>query len=471
MKPSLLHFPGDQLLDQAHHRLGVDARPLAMPPAGSALRPIMGERGLPGIGNSLQMIRDPDAFAREMHAKHGDVFWSHAFGVDVVSVVGPDAVQEVLQNKGKVFSQDGWVYFIGPFFNRGLMLLDGGEHLTHRRIMQEAFSRPRLEAYQSQIQDIIDRTVPSWPTDKPLAMYPAVKQLSLDVATEIFMGAKPSKETHALTQAFIDTVRAGTGLIRRPVPLLRTRWNRGLAGRRQLDDYFRRLIPAKRASADNDLFAALCHVETDDGLRFTDDDIVSHMIFLMMAAHDTSTITATTMTYYLAKHPEWQDKARAESLALGTSRPTFEQLDSLTTLDLVFKEAMRLVAPVPALVRRTTQDTELSGHFIPKGTIVWVAPGATHRLGDHWVNADDFDPMRHAEPRNEHKAHRFGYVPFGGGAHKCIGMAFGTGEVKTLLHTMLTTYAFEIPDDYEIEWDHTSLVVPTDNFPVTLRRL
>ena len=151
--------------------------------------------------------------------------------------------------------------------------------------------------------------------------------------------------------------------------------------------------------------------------------------------------------------------------------PTFEQLDSLVTLDLIFKEAMRLVAPVPALMRRTTQDTELAGRFIPKGTIVSVAPGATHRLGDHWVNADDFDPMRHAEPRDEHKAHRFGYVPFGGGAHKCIGMVFGTNEVKTLLHTMLTTYAFEIPDDYEIEWDHTSLVVPTDNFPVTLRRL
>jgi len=471
VKPSLLHFPGDDLLDKAHHRVGTRPRPLAEPPAGSGLKPVMGERGLPGIGKSLEMIRNPEPLVRDMHAKHGDVFWTNAFGVNIVSAVGPDAVQEVLQNKGKIFSQDGWVYFIGPFFTRGLMLLDGEEHINHRRIMQEAFSRPRLEAYQSQIQDIIDRTVPSWPTDEPMLMYPAVKQLSLDVATEIFMGAEPSDEMHALTQAFIDTVRAGTGLIRRPVPLLKTRWNRGLAGRRLLDDYFRRLIPAKRASNDNDLFAALCHIETDDGLRFSDDDIVNHMIFLMMAAHDTSTITATAITYYLAKHPEWQDKARAESRELGTERPTFDQLDSLTTLDLIFKEAMRLVAPVPALMRRTTADTELLGHFIPKGTLVNVVPGATHRLGDHWVNAEDFDPLRHAEPRNEQKAHRFGYVPFGGGAHKCIGMAFGTNEVKTLLHTMLTTYAFEIPDGYEIEWDHTSLVVPTDNFPVTLRRL
>ena len=109
------------------------------------------------------------------------------------------------------------------------------------------------------------------------------------------------------------------------------------------------------------------------------------MIFLMMAAHDTSTITATAMAFYFAKHPEWQARAREESLALGTSQPTIEQLDSLTTLDLVFKEAMRLVAPVPALVRRTTADTALLGRFIPKGTIVnrrsWRAPSPRRPLG------------------------------------------------------------------------------------------
>ena len=470
-KPSLLHFPGDGLLTAAGDRIGTKPVALAEPPAGSGLQPIMGEAGLPVVGKSLEMIREGWDSSQEMFDKYGEVFWVRAFGTRIALAVGPDAVQEILQNKSKVYSQSGWEYFIGPFFNRGLMLLDGQEHLLHRRIMQEAFARPRLEAYQDRIQRIIDRTVPGWPTHEPMLMYPAVKSLSLDVATEIFMGTEPNDETHGLTQAFIDAVRAGTGLIRTPVPLLRTRWNRGLAGRRVLDAYFRSHIPRKRASDDDDLFAALCHVETDDGMRFTDDDIVSHMIFLMMAAHDTSTITTTGMTYYFAKHPEWQDKARVESLALGTATPTIDELDSLTTLDLVFKEAMRLVAPVPALVRKATADTELAGRFVPKGTIVTVAPGALHTIGDHWVNVADFDPTRYAEPRAEHKAHRFGYVPFGGGAHKCIGMAFGTNEVKALLHTMLTHYELEIPADYEIEWDHTSLVMPTDDFPVTLRPL
>ena len=50
-------------------------------------------------------------------------------------------------------------------------------------------------------------------------------------------------------------------------------------------------------------------------------------------------------------------------------------------------------------------------------------------------------------------------------------MAFGTNEVKALLHKMLVSFEFVIPEDYEIEWDHTALVLPTDDFPVTLRPL
>ncbi|PWN04434.1 cytochrome P450 [Nocardioides silvaticus] len=471
MRPTLLHFPGDRLLEAVQERVGTRPVPLAEPPAGSGLRPVLGEVGLPVLGKTVELIRDAEAAARRYRAKYGDVFWTRAFGTRSVWVMGPDAVQEVVQNKDKVYSQSGWEFFIGPFFTRGLMLLDGEEHHLHRRIMQEAFTRPRLEGYQTKVQSVIDRGVPAWPTDRPMRLYPAIKQLSLDVATEVFMGAEPSAETHALTQAFIDTVRAGTGLIRAEVPVLNTRWNRGLAGRRQLEAYFRRLIPTKRASRDTDLFSALCHIESEEGVRFTDDDVVNHMIFLMMAAHDTSTITATAMAFYFAKHPDWQEQAREESFALGTDRPTIEQLESLATLDLVFKEAMRLVAPVPALVRRTTADTALDGHYVPKGTIINVAPGGLHLLGDHWVNGDDFDPTRFADPRTEHKAHRFGYVPFGGGAHKCIGMAFGTNEVKTLMHTVLTRYRLEVPPDYEIEWDHTALLVPTDEFPVTLRAL
>ena len=63
--------------------------------------------------------------------------------------VGPEAAEALLVNRDRVFaSGPAWSHFIGPFFHRGLMLLDCDEHLHHRRIMQAAFSNDALRRYQ-----------------------------------------------------------------------------------------------------------------------------------------------------------------------------------------------------------------------------------------------------------------------------------------------------------------------------------
>ena len=90
-----------------------------------------------------------------------------------------------------------------------------------------------------------------------------------------------------------------------------------------------------------------------------------------------------------------------------------------------------MVTPVQWAMRRTVRDTELLGYYIPKGTNVIAYPGMNHRLPEIWTDPEKFDPDRFAEPRYEHKRHRYAFAPFGGGAHKCIGMVFGQLEVKT----------------------------------------
>lgn len=470
-RPTIMHFPGDTFVDALSDRIGSDARPLAPPPAGSGLAPVMGEPGLPLLGKTLKILREGQQHTVDYYRKYGGVFWTGAFGTKLVWVFDPDSVQQVLTNKDKNFRQTGWEYFLGNFFTRGLMLLDGQEHLLHRRIMHEAFTRPRLESYLVRINQTIDDRVPNWPTGAPMLMFPAVKELSLDIATRVFMGREPGAEADRITEAFADTIRGGTAFIRAGYPGLPNRWSRGLAGRRTLENYFRPLIGAKRASDDQDLFATLTRVETEDGHRFSDDDIVNHMIFLMMAAHDTSTVTASAMAYYLAKNPAWQERCRAESQALADTVIDLTALDRLPSLDMVFREAMRLVAPVPALVRRAASDTALNGRFIPADTLMAVVPGAVHLLPDRWTDPASFDPARYGPDRQEHKGHRFQDIPFGGGAHKCLGMSFGGAEVKSLLHHVLLRYRMTVPGDYELEWDHTSLVVPTNNMPILLEHL
>ncbi|MGH3521205.1 MAG: cytochrome P450 [Haloechinothrix sp.] len=466
--PTLTAIPLPRAVDDKLLGMRWPSAPLAQPPEGSGLKPIMGDYGPRFVGHSLEMMRFGVDFGLRRYERYGPVSWMGMLGKRMVTLAGPEASQIALTNRDKVFSQQGWHYFIDRFFHRGLMLLDFGEHRMHRRIMHEAFTADRLAGYVGQMTPALHDGVGAWSTNGRIRLYWALKQLTLDVAARVFMDMPPGQDSTRLNHAFVNSVRAGTAVIRYPVP--GGRWSAGLRGRKVLERYFTENLPAKRANDGVDLFSALCHATGEDGERFTDADVINHMIFLMMAAHDTSTITSTAAAYYLGKFPEWQDRARAESLALGDEPPDLSALESLHTLDLVIKESLRMVAPVPSMPRMTVADTDVLGFYIPQGTFVGVSPMINHFLPEFWTDPMRFDPERFTEERREDKSHRFAWMPFGGGAHKCIGMRFGTLEVKALLHEMLRRYRWRLPEGYRAHWDYVALPVPVDGLPVHLIR-
>mgnify|MGYP002755911656 FL=1 len=219
-----------------------------------------------------------------------------------------------------------------------------------------------------------------------------------------------------------------------------------------------------------DSFSVLCHSESPEGDTFTDEDVVNHMIFVMMAAHDTSTIALSMLTYFLGRHPEWQDRLRAESLALGKDTLDYEDIDALTSLDLAFKETIRINAPVGMLFRKAVRDTDILGHYVPAGTLVAIHPWATMLREEWWPNPTHWDPERFSPERREDKVHRFAWAPFGGGAHKCIGLYFGGMEVKAIMHQMLQRFEWSVPAGYFPELEYGTGPTPADGLPIDFRR-
>ena len=433
-----------------------------------------GDSGLPLLGHIVEMFRQGPEFYLSIYEKHGPVYFAESPILSSIVALGPDATQAVFSNRNKDYSQKGWIPVIGPFFNRGLMMLDFEEHMAHRRIMQEAFTRPRLSSYVADIDRVAGAIVADWPTDDPrFLVFPAMKELTLDVASVVFMGHDPGDDPALVTKvnkAFCQTTRAGGAIIRTSVPPFK--WWQGLQGRKVLEDYFAERVVERRNAEGTDILTVLCHTEDEDGNGFTDADIVNHMIFLMMAAHDTTTSTVTTMAYHLAAYPEWQERARDESARLGDGPLDIESLEKLETLDLVMDECLRLVTPLPFNMRQTVRDTDLLGHYVPAGTNVVTWPGMNHWLPELYTNPRQFDPERFSEPRAEHKKHRYAFAPFGGGAHTCIGMVFGRLEVKTILHRMLRRYRWELAHPgYRPHWDYGGMPIPMDGMPLTLRRL
>ena len=421
-----------------------------------------------GLRELIRMRTQPITRNDLMRQRYGEVIRMKVFGVEMFPCYGLDAAEQVLINRDRAFAAGpAWGHFIGPFFRRGLLLLDFEEHLHHRRILQAAFANQALRSYHEVMLPHIKRGMVHWGEVPNPRMNELFKQLTLDLALETFVGIDlPQEEQDRLNKAFINAVRAGTSVVRANVPF--TPWARGLVARKELEAFFYKHIPAKREHGGDDLFAQLCLAKSDEGDEFSDDDIVNHMIFTLMAAHDTSTITMTAMAYYLAKHPEWQEKARAEAIANDTDYDTNQTLDVLTR---VMKEAIRLCSPVPSIPRQALRDTTVNGYLIKKGSFVTVSPYYNHRDRTVWTNPDEFDPDRFSDERREDQAHRMAFEGFGGGVHKCIGMHFARTQVRAIFQELLRTYKWSVPDDYTWPLDLVALPFPRDRLPVTLERL
>ena len=421
------------------------------------------------------MRNDMIGYLQRMEKIHGPV-WRTPMGLGgaMISMLGPDALEFVLKNRDSAFSSArGWFPFIGRVFPGAIMAMDGDEHRYQRRIMQVAFRKSALRAYLDQMGPAIELGISAWlpPSERSATrqMYPLLKQLTLDLAASVFMGVELGREAKELNRAFVATVAASLAFFRAAIPGLKM-W-RGVRGRQVLVNRFRALMPEKRATHTDDFFSEFCHAQSEQGERFTDQEIIDHMIFLMMAAHDTTSSSLTTMMYLLALHPEWQERLRVAAQALGKTQLEHDDLEPLEELTWVMREALRLTPPLTSMPRMCVKDTEFQGYSIPAGSMVGIYPMHVHYMPSLWSNPESFDPERFSPARQEDKRHAFAWVPFGGGAHVCIGQHFATLQVKAIMHQLLLRYRWSIQPGYTMPYQLVPIAKPRDGLPVTLERI
>ena len=429
---------------------------------------IRGRTGLPVFGTTIEFLRDPYGAHKRRIAEYGPVYKIANFGRRAVALNGADALERVFMDRERNFSSaNGW-RVLGKLFPGGLMLRDFDDHRLHRRIMQVAFKPKAMADYVARMNEGIARALARWP-DGQLRFYPAIKELTLDLGAAIFLGVGMGAEARRLNRAFVTELAAAVALVRASVPG-NTTW-RGRRARAFLLDYFHRLIPARRADGGNDLFSELCRARTEDGRYFTDREIVDHMNFLLMAAHDTTTSALTTMVWALARWPDWQDAVRGEVCGQDAAWLAYDRMDRVPVTERVFREALRLRPPVPFIPRYALRPFEFGGYEIPGETAISISPGMVARDPALWTEPDRFDPDRFLPDRAEDRRHRFAWAPFGGGAHKCIGLHFATMQAKAFSYQFLRRARIELPRGYRPRWRILPIPKPVDGLPVILKRL
>ena len=411
--------------------------PLPRDPGIRGLRHLPGDDGLTHLPyyDTIRFLSDPLGHARSMLARHGPVFRVNHWGGWSAVLIGAEANELVMFDRERNFSSaGGWGPILNRLFPRGLMLLDFDEHRQHRRALGLAFKPDIMRAYCDALNAIIAARVAEWGARGGVKAYPAIKQLTLDLAASAFLGLPWGKEAARINKAFVDMVQAAVGVVRAPVP--GSKMARGVRGREYLSALFAREIATRRGSDKPDMFTHLCNAAGEDGALLDEDTIVKHMVFMMMAAHDTLTSSLTMMVHHLARHPEWQDRVAAEIAAVGADTLPVARLGELPLTEMVFREALRLNPPVPSVPRRALRAFEFGGQHIPAGTHLGVNPMLTHRLLEHWPGPDRFDPTRFTADAIA-KRHKYAWVPFGGGAHMCIGLHFATMQARVFAFHLL----------------------------------
>lgn len=191
--------------------------------------------------------------------------------------------------------------------------------------------------------------------------------------------------------------------------------------------------------------------DADDGSRMTDKQLRDEAVTLILAGHETTANTLSWTFMQLAQNPDVREKLSAElKTVLNGRTPTLADLPQLTYTNWVIKESMRLYPPVTEISREVTQDCEIGGYFIPKGTNIMFSQWAMHRDARYFSAPELFQPERWANDL-EKQLPRGVYFPFGDGPRVCIGKSFAMMEAVLLLATIAQKFQLDLVNEQNIE--------------------
>ncbi|XP_023707098.2 cytochrome P450 9e2 [Cryptotermes secundus] len=211
-------------------------------------------------------------------------------------------------------------------------------------------------------------------------------------------------------------------------------------------DYLQYLINLKNKAAESSA--------TDNGHDFasqknifSDDDVVAQAITFFGDGFETSSTALSFSLYALATNPDIQEKVREEVesvLKKHGGELTFDSIQEMTYLDMVFSEVLRMYPPAMFLPRQCTKPFKLetpsgASFEVEAGTPVVIPLYALHYDPQHFHDPLIFDPERFSE-ENKKNLHKYVYLPFGNGPRICLGSRFAMMQVKAGIAAIISNF-------------------------------
>jgi cytochrome P450 len=423
----------------------IDAAP---PRADSTLEPRVppGPR-LPRIVQTAGFMLAGPRFLEACRRRYGNVVtFRTVFDQGFVMLFDPAEVKELFQGPHEQLRAGEANAMLGPVVGeRSVLLLDGSEHLRHRRLMLPPFHGRRMQAFADAIQRSTDLEIDAWPVGEPFALLPSMQSLTLRVIVQAVFGYEPGPEEEALRRrlrAMVEPLGRPRSLaLLAALPMLLGRQarmdDRFAAARRSVDELLYPEIARRRAlgdealAASDDVFSMLLLAEDEQGRRLSDAEVRDELMTLLLAGHET-TATGLAWCFDLVLHSP------------GVHARALERDERY--LDAVVKEALRLRPVIPGVGRVVRGEPfRLNGYVIPPGVEINPSIRVIHRREDLYPAAGQFRPERFLVQEQD-RPDTYTWIPFGGGTRRCLGASFALLEMRIVLDRVLERTALRPAD-------------------------
>jgi cytochrome P450 len=378
------------------------------------------------------------------HKRYGPLWTLQMMYTTFVFISEPELI-------GEVFNADQTVLVGGEPKKRlaemmlgghSLLLIDGSEHTSLRKLMAPPFHREAVERHQQAMARICESELDSWPLHEPISLLECMQTITLKVIMSAIFGVAGADEERLHAR-----IRDLHGLRERPWTMLLSQIsilrgnNPPQAYTRVRDALYAEVLDEidgarrdPRLEERDDVLASLVRARHDDGSPLTDGQLQAQLITLLVQGHASTAAALTWALDQLIRRPEMLDRLRTEA---HEGKGEY--------LDAVVKETLRLRPSIPFTSRLVKKPYQLGKYRIEPG--ITLAPNIymTHHRDDLYPEPKRFRPERFLERDPE----PYALIPFGGGERQCIGAAFAVREIKSVLRTLALRARFRPLDPQE----------------------
>jgi cytochrome P450 len=301
-----------------------------------------------------------------------------------------------------------------------------------RKQLMPAFSGAALRGYSAMVLELAKADVAKWPVGRPFKVHQRMRNLTLEIILRVVFGVTDEQRLNTL-RPLMDKIVSVPPVIMLGAfypPLLRIPpWKGFLDTQRKVDELLYDEIAKRRETfADrNDVLSRLLGAGD-----WTDVELRDQLVTLLLAGHETTATALAWAFHELARRPA--------DLEFGQHAADTGADDEL---EAIVKEALRLHPVVYQVGRRVTETTDIAGYRLPRGTTIMAAMGLVHRDAEHFPRPEEFRPRRFL---SDDPPAPGTWIPFGGGARRCIGAGFSLMEGTEILRATLGEYDVTAPD-------------------------